>query len=353
MRLFFFASRADPFFHLIEILGQGAASGRSQAVFGARHAAFEKFYAGNVLRFLEFAGVNAEIAVGSFEDALEIVEGERLVGGKSAHDAQANAFVNQAVEFGEREHAGSARGPRSCGLDVLIALAQRLRSATVPPRDQNTEQKMESSETGGKKPCAPGRRTKNCKATENHEADAHDWDGGHGERAAGDDARAIKQQPCGGQRRLQAHAEKRESEKRACDQRRKKSERNFAPRAGENGKAAAVGFPEDGKQRDGDGEQTFTQPHPQPGKSGRLARGKPGGAESGEAENYQSPSGDGGESGGTLHGVTDEAQIVDGVGIGGAGGQRPRFAAKMAEPVLARFKHIMRIAVEGIGVKYF
>jgi hypothetical protein len=33
--------------------------------------------------------------------------------------------VNQAVELGEREHAGSARGPRSCGLGVLVSLAQR------------------------------------------------------------------------------------------------------------------------------------------------------------------------------------------------------------------------------------
>ncbi len=123
--LLFFASRADPFFHLIEVLGQGAAPGESKAVFGARDAAFEKLDARNVLRFLEFAGVNAEIAVSGLKNALEIVEGERLVGGESADDAEANAFVNQAVEFGEREHAGSARGPRSCSFGVLVALARR------------------------------------------------------------------------------------------------------------------------------------------------------------------------------------------------------------------------------------
>src|SRR5580658_9592014 len=106
--LFFFAGGADPFFHLIEILGQGAASGGGEAVLGAGAAAFAELDAGNVLRFLEFAGMHAAIAVGSLQDALEIVEGEGFVSGKRADDAQANAFMNQAVEFGERKYAGSA-----------------------------------------------------------------------------------------------------------------------------------------------------------------------------------------------------------------------------------------------------
>jgi len=135
---------------------------------------------------------------------------------------------------------------------------------------------MESAESGGKKPCAPGRGTKNGKSPEHHEADAHDWNSGNGKRAAGDDARAIEQKPCGGQRRLQAYPEKREREKRSSDQRGKKSESDFAAGAGENRQAAAVGFPENGEQRDGDGEQTFAEPDPQPGERGRLSCGKPG-----------------------------------------------------------------------------
>ena len=51
--------------------------------------------------FFEFAGVDAEVAVSGFEDALEVVEAEGIVGGEGADDAEADALVNQAVELGE------------------------------------------------------------------------------------------------------------------------------------------------------------------------------------------------------------------------------------------------------------
>ena len=41
---------------------------------GAGDAAFEIFCAGDVVGFFELAGVDAEVAVGGFEDAFEIVE---------------------------------------------------------------------------------------------------------------------------------------------------------------------------------------------------------------------------------------------------------------------------------------
>ena len=103
----FFAGDADPFFHLVEVFGEGAAAGGGQAIFGAGDAAFEKFYAGNVLGFFEFAGVDAEIAVSGFEHAFEVVEAEGIVGGEGADDAEADALVDEAIEFGE---FGGARG---------------------------------------------------------------------------------------------------------------------------------------------------------------------------------------------------------------------------------------------------
>src|ERR1700730_1624369 len=42
MELLLFPSDADPFFHLIEVLGEGAAAGRGEAIFGAGDAAFKK-----------------------------------------------------------------------------------------------------------------------------------------------------------------------------------------------------------------------------------------------------------------------------------------------------------------------
>jgi hypothetical protein len=45
--------------------------------------------------------MNAEIAVGSLEHALKVVEAERIVGREGAHNPKPNALVNQSVEFGE------------------------------------------------------------------------------------------------------------------------------------------------------------------------------------------------------------------------------------------------------------
>src|ERR1700722_12310288 len=79
------AGEADPVFHLIEVVGEGAAAGGGEAVFGV----------------FECAGVDAEVSVGGFEDTFEVGEAEAGVGGESADDPQADAFVNEAVELGE------------------------------------------------------------------------------------------------------------------------------------------------------------------------------------------------------------------------------------------------------------
>ena len=109
----FFPSNADPLFHLIEIFGQGSSAGGGQAIFGARNASFKKLDAGNVLGLLELAGVHAEIAVGGLEHALKVVEAQRIVGCERTDDAEANALMNQAIEFGE---FGSARRRRLMNL---------------------------------------------------------------------------------------------------------------------------------------------------------------------------------------------------------------------------------------------
>jgi hypothetical protein len=101
------AGKADPVFHLIEVVGEGAAAGGGEAVLGAGEAGFEIFEAGNVFGLFELASVDAKVSVGGFEDAFEVGETEARVGGESADDPQANAFVNEAVELGELE---SVRG---------------------------------------------------------------------------------------------------------------------------------------------------------------------------------------------------------------------------------------------------
>ena len=74
--------------------------------------------------FLKFASVNAEVTVGGFENALEVVEAEAGMGGESAYDAEAKALVYQTVEFGEFESAsGDALARRSCAFRGLAARA--------------------------------------------------------------------------------------------------------------------------------------------------------------------------------------------------------------------------------------
>ena len=75
------AGDANPLLHQIEIFGESAATGGGEAIFGAGDAAFEIFQAGDVLGSLQLAGVDAEIAVGGFENALEVAEAEAGVGG--------------------------------------------------------------------------------------------------------------------------------------------------------------------------------------------------------------------------------------------------------------------------------
>ena len=91
---------------MIEIFFEGFASGGGEAVFGAGDASFKKLGAADVVGFLKFAGVDAEIPVSGFEQALEIVEAERIVDGESADNAEAETLVNQAIEL--RQFGGTS-----------------------------------------------------------------------------------------------------------------------------------------------------------------------------------------------------------------------------------------------------
>ena len=101
---------------------------------------------------------------------------------------------------------------------------------------------MESTEAGSEEPCAPDRGAQHCKTAEDHKTDAHDWNCGHGKRAAGDDARAIEQSAMWLAAPIAGPSVKREGEKCAGDQWRKKSECNFAAGAGETGKPRRLAF---------------------------------------------------------------------------------------------------------------
>ena len=88
----------DEGFHVAQVVFQGAAAGGSEFVFSFWEAAFKIFGAGDVSRFFEFAGMDAEIAVSSIHQPLERAECQRLICSEGADDSEPQALVNQTIE---------------------------------------------------------------------------------------------------------------------------------------------------------------------------------------------------------------------------------------------------------------
>ncbi len=83
-----------------EVAFERPAARGGQPVFGLRRPPVEELITGDVLRLFELARVDAQVAVGRVQEFFEFVEGERVVDGEGADDGEADAFVDEAVEFG-------------------------------------------------------------------------------------------------------------------------------------------------------------------------------------------------------------------------------------------------------------
>src|ERR1700675_3689483 len=90
--------RLDDRFDMLQIPQQRLSADLRDAVAGFWTPRFERLRAGDVTRFLEFAGMGAQVAVADIEQRFQFVEGEFFVGREGAHDAEAHALVDQAVE---------------------------------------------------------------------------------------------------------------------------------------------------------------------------------------------------------------------------------------------------------------
>jgi hypothetical protein len=90
----------DQRFHVIEVLLQCAASGYGQRILRARDAASEGFFAGEVAGILEFAGVDAYVAIRSLEDCFQFIERQRRIDGERGDRGVAGLVVNEAVGAG-------------------------------------------------------------------------------------------------------------------------------------------------------------------------------------------------------------------------------------------------------------
>jgi hypothetical protein len=96
-----FAGALNKRFHFGEVGFEGFAAGGGEFVFRSGNAALEAFVANDVAGILEFAGMHTEVAVGGVKEAFEIREAQRVVDGEGADDAEAKAFVDDAVEVGK------------------------------------------------------------------------------------------------------------------------------------------------------------------------------------------------------------------------------------------------------------
>src|ERR1700726_179186 len=90
--------RLDDRFDMLQVLEQRLSADLSDAVAGFWTPRFEGLRARDVTRFLELAGMGAQVAVADIEQRFQFVEGEFVVRRERAHDAEAHAFVDQAVE---------------------------------------------------------------------------------------------------------------------------------------------------------------------------------------------------------------------------------------------------------------
>ena len=212
----------------------------------------------------------------------------------------------------------------------------------MPPGNEESKDDVKAAETGSEKIVCPSCGSESGECAGGHEAEPHDGDDGDRVCAAGDDASAVEKKPSGGEGGLEAGALQEESEECTHDQRGEKAESDFASGSGEERKAAAVGLPDHGDGGDESCEEGFGQPDLEPGVRGpgKLLLGEPGGDEGRGAEDDLSPAGDGGEGGGALHGVANEAEV--GGGIEGRGGVRHsvvRTAWAAEGSVLARLGH--------------
>lgn len=84
---------------MIEIAFEGAASRRGETKFGFGQTAIERFVAFEIASFFELARVDAQVAVCCVQKSFKFIESERIIYGKRTNDAEANAFVNQAIEI--------------------------------------------------------------------------------------------------------------------------------------------------------------------------------------------------------------------------------------------------------------
>jgi hypothetical protein len=88
----------DQDFHLLQITLQGSTTGRRESKLGVWESAGKSLCATDVSGFLELAGVDAQVAVGRFDELLQFIEAQDVVDRQGADDPQSEPLMDNAVE---------------------------------------------------------------------------------------------------------------------------------------------------------------------------------------------------------------------------------------------------------------
>src|SRR5918995_2997948 len=106
--------------------------------------------------------------------------------------------------------------------------------ATVPPRDDESEEDVQTAEAGGHERQAPALRAEQRQGAQRHEAESHERHDPDREGATGDDAGAVEQEPGAGQRGVEPRTDQDEREQAADDDRREIAQHEAASGVGEH-----------------------------------------------------------------------------------------------------------------------
>src|SRR5688500_3492505 len=183
------------------------------------------------------------------------------------------------------------------------------KSATVPPRQQRSERDVDAAEADRHPGIGSRLRQSEGGDPGEHECDAGQRDDAHRERAARDDARAVEEEPEGGERVDEAGLEQEGRQRRAGNQRRGQRERESPRGKRPQGAAASARLAAREREREGGRDDRFGGPDREPGAVGRLPRRDPCRRQRGHARHDLPHAGDRGESRRAFHRVADRPEV--------------------------------------------
>src|SRR6267378_1991596 len=173
-------------------------------------------------------------------------------------------------------------------------------SATIAPRDRDSEGDVEAAEARGHDGITPRRRAMERAGAEEHEAHSHDGNYRDREETSRHDSGSVERKPESGQPVRGARMEQGRRQERGDRDRKPEAEREFPSRLREEREIGGACFSRDRPDGDQERQERLRDPYPHPAFAGELVGRNPGGGERGEPDQGLPFPGDGGEGPGSL-----------------------------------------------------